>query len=330
MKIILLTILVAGMLAFNQSTASATTDCTFTISGTVMNLDSDCTTDQTIFVPDGWTLDGNGKTITAVDPPAGSFLGAVIKNEGAVANVKNLSITTDSLANSCKPAAPVDNRLRGILFDGASGSITHNTVLNINKGPSGCQEGNAIEVRNAPFDGTHPDTRKVEISHNKISAYQKTGIVANGDVEALIKHNHIAASATQENLAANSIQLGFGAIGTVTQNIIEGNQWMGTSDFAATAILVFDARGDVSKNNIRGNSDIGIYIFGNGVTVNNNKVFDIGADHANSGYDIGIVNVGNNNSITNNKVMGFEEPYYGVLGGKNKVIPGPQPGNEFF
>lgn len=45
-------------------------------------------------------------------------------------------------------------RLRGILFDGAAGSITHNTVTNINQGASGCQEGNGIEVRNGPFDNT--------------------------------------------------------------------------------------------------------------------------------------------------------------------------------
>lgn len=320
-------VLVAGMLAISWPDAKAASDCTFTVSGLTMTLYSDCTTDQTIYVPDGWTLNGNKKTITATDPPAGAFLGAVIKNAGMVAHVKNLIITTDSLANSCKAG---DDRLRGILLDGASGTITHNTILDINKGHSGCQEGNAIEVRNAPFDGTHPNTMKVEISHNKIDSYQKTGIVANGDVEALIRHNHVSASATQENLAANSIQIGFGARGIVTHNIIEGNQWMGTSDFAATAVLVFDANGEISNNNIRGNSDVGVYIFGSGVVVNNNRVFDIGPDHANSGYDVGIGNWGENNSVTNNKIMGFDEPYSGVFSGKNKMIPGPQPGNEFF
>jgi hypothetical protein len=36
-----------------------------------MRLDANCTTDETLFIPDGFTLDGRGHTITAVDRPAG-------------------------------------------------------------------------------------------------------------------------------------------------------------------------------------------------------------------------------------------------------------------
>lgn len=321
-----ISLFVLGIFGFSEN-VFATTDCTFTISGSTMILDADCTTDETILIPDGFTLDGNSNTITAVDPPAGHFVGAVVQNDGTEAHVKNLIITSDSLTNVCDAGA---NRLRGIMFVSASGSIIHNAVVNINQGASGCQEGNAIEVRNAPFDGTHPDTQTVEISHNKLTDWQKTGIVANGDVDVNIHHNYVGASATQLNLAANSIQLGFGAIGSVTHNNIEGNEWKGTSFFAASGILVFAAEGEVSKNNISGNSDVGIFLVADNVTVYNNRVFDIGDDHPNSCCDIGVGNFGSDNVITNNKVRGFEEPYDGVSGGKNKQIPGPQPGNVFF
>jgi len=43
--------------------SATTTDCTFTVSGSTMTLNGDCTTDETILVPDGFTLDGNGRTI---------------------------------------------------------------------------------------------------------------------------------------------------------------------------------------------------------------------------------------------------------------------------
>jgi parallel beta-helix repeat protein len=196
-------------------------------------------------------------------------------------------------------------------------------VLNINQGASGCQEGNAIEVRNAPFDGTHPATKNVEVAHNQIAAYQKTGIVANGDVSVDIQHNQVGSSATQKNLAANSIQLGFGAIGTVMHNNVGGNQWLGASDYVATAILIYAADGaNVSKNNISGNSDVGIYIYGNNGTFDNNRVFDEGADGPHGDWGIG--NWADGNTVTNNKVRGFDVPYDGVTGGKNKVIPGPQ------
>jgi len=67
--------------------------CTFTTVGSTMTLDGDCTTDATILVPNGFTLDGAGYTITAEDPSGSHFLGAVVKNEGPFAVVKNLSST---------------------------------------------------------------------------------------------------------------------------------------------------------------------------------------------------------------------------------------------
>lgn len=313
--------------------ANATTDCSFTIDPVkkVMKLDADCTTYETILIPDGFTLDGKGRTIMAGDPTGGHFLGAIIQNAGATAHVKNLVLTTNSLANVCDPASPTDARLRGILFNGASGSITHNEVNDINQGASGCQEGNAIEIRNAPFDGSHPNTQTVEISHNKLTDWQKTGIVANGDVNVNIQHNQVGASATQQNLAPNGIQLGFGVLGSVTQNNVDGNQWLGSSNFAGTGILIFFVDDvDVSKNVIQGNSDVEIFAFlVTDSTFDNNKVFDSGEDGPHG--DFGIVDVsGTDNSFTNNKVRGFDFPYFDVMGGKNKVIPGPQPVNAFF
>jgi hypothetical protein len=190
-QIVLLSLLLVGsfMLLVGQ-TAMAATDCTFTSIGSEMVLDGDCTTDETILIPDGATLNGDGYTITAVDPAGDHFRGAVVANGGVTANVINLNVSVDGLANICDGGA---DRLRGIMFEGASGAITHSSVIGLNQGPSGCQEGNAIEVRNAPFDGTHPNTQFVEIAHNSLTDYQKTGIVANGDVNVDIHHNDIGA-----------------------------------------------------------------------------------------------------------------------------------------
>ena len=291
------------------------------VDGNTITLVADVVTDETITIPDGYTLDGDGYTITAVDPAGGHFVGAVVMNDGATAHVTHLTVTADGLSNACDGGA---DRLRGIMFEGASGTITHCTVTGINQGPSGCQEGNAIEVRNAPFDGTHPNTQTVEIAHCDILDYQKTGIVANGDVDVYIHHNTVGASATQENLAANSIQLGYGAQGVVKHNKVDGNQWMGLSDYAATAILVYSTGAvDISQNNIRGNSDIGIYFFADGGTCINNRVFDEGDDHPNSGYDYGVGNWGSGNTFSNNKIRGFDIPYDGEGDGTNKAIPGP-------
>ena len=60
---------IAGLVASMAGAAAAATTCTFTMNAKTktMSLVADCTTDTTIFVPDGWTLDGKGYTITAVD-----------------------------------------------------------------------------------------------------------------------------------------------------------------------------------------------------------------------------------------------------------------------
>lgn len=254
--------------------AGATTDCTFTDDDTTMTLDGNCTTDQTIYVPDGWTLDGDGYTITAVDPAGFPFVGAVIANAGAEAHVTDVTVTASGLANACHDGA---ERLRGIMFDGASGSITGNTVVGINQGASGCPEGNGIEVRNAPFDGTHPNTANVEITDNYVDDYQKTGIVVNGDVVFEVTDNYVGSADLKDNIAANSIQIAVGAFGTVEDNTIVGNQWdvVSNPQWIATAILLWSA-GDVSvvDNTISGDgTDVGIAAFSSGtVIVEDNEI----------------------------------------------------------
>lgn len=220
--------------------------CSVTTVGTTITLNGDCVTDTTIFVPDGYTLDGNGYTITAVDPAGGHFLGAVVQNGGATAHVTNLTVTASGLANVCDAG---DNRLRGILFDGAGGSITNNTVVDVNQGASGCQEGNGIEVRNEPFDNTGTDLL-VTISSNIVTNYQKNGITANGSVAATITDNIVAGAGPVNYIAQNGIQIGFGGTATVRGNIVSGNDYTPQS-YVACGLLYFEADGVRASNNTR-------------------------------------------------------------------------------
>jgi len=220
--------------------------CATTISGTTMTLIADCQTDHTLLIPDGFTLDGAGHTITAVDPAGGHFLGAVLRNEGASANVTNVTVTASGLANVCDPADP-DTRLRGILLQGAGGSITNNTVSGVREGLSGCQEGNAIEVRNAPFDNTGTDVI-VTISGNTVSDYQKNGITANGSVAATITGNVVTGDGPITYIAQNGIQVGFGATAVVKSNTVSGNNYT-PSDAVACGLLLYQADGVKSSAN---------------------------------------------------------------------------------
>jgi len=267
---LLLAIALAAGVLLSTSAVQASTTCTFTTSSSTMKLNANCTTDQTILIPNGFTLDGKGFTITAVDPPGGHFVGAVVKNAGANAKVKNLTVTASGLADVCD----ADNdRLRGILFEGASGSIKDTIVRDINQGASGCQEGNAIEVRNAPFDGTHPNTKTVQVEHNVVSRYQKTGILANGDVNVEVDDNTVTGLGPINYIAQNGIQLGFGALGDVQENRVSANVYT-PQTFASSGILLVSAGNAILVNrNTVATSDVGIWLNGtSNARVKNSKV----------------------------------------------------------
>jgi len=257
---ILLMAFVAGALGLGMTAtrnAEAATTCTFTTAGSTMRLNADCTTDATIVIPNGMTLDGRGKTITAVDPVAGHFLGAIVKNGGASANVKNLKLATAGLANVCDGG---DDRLRGILFQGASGTISDNTIQDIRQGPSsGCQEGNGIEARNEPFDGTGSNPARVTITSNRITQYQKTGIVANGNVRATVTGNFVSGIGPVGTIAQNGIQFGYGATGHIKDNTVLANAYTGPG-WSSTGILLFESSGVQVQGNTVTDSQVGIAI----------------------------------------------------------------------
>ena len=197
----------------------------------------DCSTDETITVPNGWTLDGDGYTISAFDLDGEHFVGAVVANAGAVAHVTDITVTAYELADVCDDGA---GRLRGILLDGAAGSVTNSHVLDINQGASGCQEGNGIEARNAPFAPGGADVA-VTISGNEVSDYQKTGILANGSVNATILNNVVTGAGPVGYIAQNGIQVAFGGTGLVRGNTVSGNSYTGPD--VACGLLFFEADG---------------------------------------------------------------------------------------
>jgi parallel beta-helix repeat protein len=150
----------------------------------------------------------------------------------------------------------------------------------------------------------------------------KTGIVANLNVDARITNNYVGVSSNENNLAPNSIQVGFGASAIVQNNNVHGSQWRGDSNYASAGILFYEA-GSVEVNDntlnynpLEGNAEIGFYILN---TDNSrffrNILFDNGEDvrHPDEGgvlYDIGIYADcdSTGNVFAANQVNGFNTP----------------------
>lgn len=246
--------------------------CEVTLEPEVLTLRGDCTTDTPVLIPEGYTLEGSGRSVVAVDPAGGSFPGAIVRNRGTVAHVRNLKVKAQGLLKD-GPCDQGEARLRGILLQGASGSVTGTEVVDLHRNqkvvgvpegtPRGCQEGIAIEVRN-------PDAtveRTVELRGNQARGYQKAGVVVAGRVKATVVENTLTGAGPVGHISQNGIQLSDGATGEVSRNQLSGHSYSGNTD-VATGILVVGGpyfgvarvRDALIQGNTLTGNDIGIYL----------------------------------------------------------------------
>lgn len=295
--------------------ADAATTCTFAVTPTTWTLQGNCTTDATIVVT-AENLDGGGFTIAAVDPAAGHFRGAILLNGGPVLNVDNVIVTAAGLADVCDGGA---DRLRGIMLEGASGSVTNSRIVDINQGASGCQEGNGIEVRNF---GASPERVRVTIDSNVVTGYQKGGIIVNGDADGTVTNNRVDGLGPVGYIARNGIQFGFGGSGMAKRNYVAGNSYTGSSTISVGILGIggpayaadYFTGLQVMQNEIVGN-DVGVYLDNSDVgltapaTATNNKVTNNVISHnaVTNGYvyQAAVADIGNNDKITANRISGL-------------------------
>ena len=116
--------------------------------------------------------------------------------------------------------------------------------------------------------------------------YQKNGITGDETGTTLtVTNNDVVGQGATTGAAENGIQIGFGAAGTVTGNLVIDDVWapdtISDPGDAAAGILIFDsvAFQAAVKTNTVGNTQFGIALVGDspgqgdGVTVASNKVF---------------------------------------------------------
>ncbi|MFN8007160.1 MAG: right-handed parallel beta-helix repeat-containing protein [Terriglobia bacterium] len=337
--------LLVSFLTIYSSSGYAWTNCVFKFTGTTMKLTADCSTDASIYVPQGLTLDGAGHMITAVDPVGGGhFLGAVVRNAGTRANVVNLTIKAFNLQDTpCDFGAEAfgEDRLRGIFLYGASGLISNNRIIGLNQGPgSTCNEGTAILALNYPLDGTHPNTVQVTVLGNEIVAAQTFGVAIEGDIAFTVSGNKIGLSdQVGPFLQQFGIFLEFGAGGTALLNNIQGG-YSDLKTFIPYGIYVYeDSNLIVSGNAISGVKE-GIFLDSQGIVngvigTNNNRVQ---ANLITGAYEGIVVVARSSSSSTNNphadrnnvsaniiKSATGTTALTGIFYGVEQFIPGPPP-----
>jgi nitrous oxidase accessory protein NosD len=222
---------------------------------------------------------------------------------------------SESGITECSP------RLVGVLFQDASGRIQHNTVRHFRLGSAldGCQSGNAIEV-----ETSNGAASSVAISDNSVDDYQKNGITANETGSRVtIDGNTVVGIGPTSGAAQNGIQIGFGAAGVITNNVVSNNVWSPCVSLTqcstdATGILIFESDGVQVETNTIGTNNIGIFAGGNRTEISSNHVY-------NSLVLDGVVSAGNTNTVASNEIVQSDEASVNVQGNNNSISS-----NEFL
>ncbi len=258
--------------------------------------------------------------------------GSILQPTGAIPNATNVNdsspitalllvshtqgVSIDDLtvdgANSSPNACAPD--YVGVMFQNASGELTHMAVRNIKLGTGllGCQSGEGIFVQNSS------QSLEVDISDSSVHDYQKTGILIDQKgSNATITHNYVTGLGSTPDIAQNGIQISRGASASVANNFVNNHLYSLCTSASCMAafsanILVFHAASVSLRNNTTGTAQVGIYVQANNAQVQNNDVYD------NKVFD-GIDLIGNNNHAASNNVFHSDTAGILVAGNNNHV-----------
>jgi Periplasmic copper-binding protein (NosD) len=272
------------------------------------------------------------------------FDAAPIATALLVADATGVSIaglTVDGANNGISACAP---DLIGVSFQNASGTLDHIAVRNFKLASSdnGCQSGTGIFVQSG-----NGGISRVEIHDCSVHDFQKNGITADekGTV-AVIRRNVVTGLGPTDGAAQNGVQIGFGAAGSILDNVVTNNIWSPcmtavTCATVATNILVTQSDGVDVSGNTAGISQVNIFVHGSNATIDHNEtfatsVFDgirlqgnqsrVRINQVFNGAESGVFIAGNNNVITDNTI---NEAAIGILketGSSGNIIAG----NHFF
>ena len=253
------------------------------------------------------TVPSGGLVQNATSLATGNPIAAQVLVQAA-SSVTITNITVDGanngFSNGCADPDPI-----GIYYQNSSGTISHNTVLNevLLPANNGCQAGLGIFVQSG-----NGGSSTVTINNNNVANYQKNGITGNeSGTSVTLTANDVVGQGPTNGAAENSIQIGFGATGSITSNTVGSDVWapdvFGDTGDAAAGILVYASPNVAIKSNNVSNTQFGIAIVSDptlgaadGATLTSNTV---SATHLYDGIDL----CSSSNIVTSNTINGSDE-----------------------
>jgi parallel beta-helix repeat protein len=269
---------------------------------------ADAGQDAAVIVAPGGGLLPNTSSLATGNPIAAQIL---VQAPATSVKLSNLTVdgSNNGITGGCPgTGSPVPDPM-GIYYQNASGTVTRASVLNevLGAGLTGCQGGLGIFVQSGGGG-----TSTVSITNNNVENYQKNGITGNeAGTTVTIKGNTVIGQGPTSGAAENSIQIGFGATGSISGNTVGSDVWapdvFGDTGDAAAGLLVYASQSVAITSNNVNNTQYGIALAGdpsNGSADHNVVTKNtVSATHLYDGIDL----CGNYNTASNNAINGSDE-----------------------
>jgi Fibronectin type III domain len=225
--------------------AHAEGPCSFNTTGTTMSISTDCTLSATQPIPDGFTLDGNGHTITAT---GSAFSGAIFTNAaGSGSTPATMTIGHVTIDASGASGADV------ILFDGAKGRVNQ---VNITGGePYGVAIANTAAATFAATDQVKVD------NGTSIHGYQQAAVHVTDSMRFTVLRSTIGNAAGSDTAPGIFVEgLAHGAITENHINLGDAEPASATT-WRAGVLIDHTLRVEVKRNIFTGtDADFGVAV----------------------------------------------------------------------
>lgn len=212
------------------------------------------TYDENLSITKSVTIVGAGAGSTIIEAPAS------LSAEGSIIDVSGSSVSANISKLTVEGPGPstCGSIMSGVFVENDAYAYLHNMAVNdIRDNPlSGCQNGRAVLVGwgHGAVDGMTNTAGSAKVVDVSISDYQKAGVEISGaGSSATVDNNNIIGVGSTSAIAANGIEVTYGAQANIHGNTVSDNSYTG-SDFA-TGILLYNAADPtrVSSNSVTDN-----------------------------------------------------------------------------